>query len=691
MPQFKNREEYEKWKAEREKELEGKRRSEEELMVDKEKNDGLKDDRSHLNTKNEVTTPVEEEIEEEKHFRTYFKELKLINCPTCKSKISINAEACPKCGEPITEEIRQKEIKKVKNKNITWAIIISIVILLSLLGKYLPDSTTSTYKHHYVMSDTEKNTIISEFSNMSLESVEAFIYNINDFLSSIENKGTIQSFKETGNQQVDVILSSINFSIDKVNEEIINREKKYKNRLESLKEDEENLSDLAERMIYAPRGSEYLERLNSVREMIIDLELTINEPKSNLNDIKNNMMDVKKELNSDVEDIEKTKSNNQPETSELSFSEQAKTLKVKQDWQGLLNLAKNWTQAEPNNYKALHSLSDAYSRLGLHKKAIEIEKQIIKLKPDDTLTYHNLGFDYSKTEKYEDAIKAYKQAIRINPDDAGAHRKLAVDYFLLGRARKRVDANLVIKHLKEAIRINPDDAKAYHILGLLYQFLGQVLTVYRVDAKDALKQDAIDAFKQAIRIKPTYKDAHYQLGLAYLDTGQNNKAREEYQILKNLDSVKAKKLINKIGHSEGFQLPLKLKNFTNIKSQIEELCNEVMKKQLNDDSDEFREGCIEGYYSYNRKEKKPYYSPGSTSESYSSTQSTRKESKPYSSSTYESSSSRDIPSESAIKKLEKDEIRRKRDTLQPQLRELCLQGYDEACREYEKWEDLRRY
>ena len=79
-----------------------------------------------------------------------------------------------------------------------------------------------------------------------------------------------------------------------------------------------------------------------------------------------------------------------------------------------------------------------------------------------------------------------------------------MDYFLLGRARKRVDANLVIKHLKEAIRINPDDAKAYHILGLLYQFLGQVLTVYRVDAKDALKQDAIDAFKQAIRIKNGY-------------------------------------------------------------------------------------------------------------------------------------------------------------------------------------------
>jgi DNA-directed RNA polymerase subunit M/transcription elongation factor TFIIS len=32
----------------------------------------------------------------------------LINCPTCNNEISINAEACPKCGEPITDEKKKK-------------------------------------------------------------------------------------------------------------------------------------------------------------------------------------------------------------------------------------------------------------------------------------------------------------------------------------------------------------------------------------------------------------------------------------------------------------------------------------------------------------------------------------------------------------------------------------------------------
>lgn len=38
----------------------------------------------------------------------------LIDCPTCKSEISINAQSCPKCGEPITDEIRKKVLTKIR-------------------------------------------------------------------------------------------------------------------------------------------------------------------------------------------------------------------------------------------------------------------------------------------------------------------------------------------------------------------------------------------------------------------------------------------------------------------------------------------------------------------------------------------------------------------------------------------------
>lgn len=39
---------------------------------------------------------------------------KLIQCPSCKKKISIEAPACPSCGQPITDAIRDEAIKKEK-------------------------------------------------------------------------------------------------------------------------------------------------------------------------------------------------------------------------------------------------------------------------------------------------------------------------------------------------------------------------------------------------------------------------------------------------------------------------------------------------------------------------------------------------------------------------------------------------
>ena len=40
------------------------------------------------------------------------KDSQLFECPTCKKKISLNATQCPKCGEQITDEIREAAIKK---------------------------------------------------------------------------------------------------------------------------------------------------------------------------------------------------------------------------------------------------------------------------------------------------------------------------------------------------------------------------------------------------------------------------------------------------------------------------------------------------------------------------------------------------------------------------------------------------
>lgn len=91
-----------------------------------------------------------DKTEPEKIYRTEPKEWRptLIKCPTCKSSISINAQACPKCGETLTEEIRQEIIKKEKEsaKKLRKTLVVIGVILLTiiLLSKIFPDLSKNT-------------------------------------------------------------------------------------------------------------------------------------------------------------------------------------------------------------------------------------------------------------------------------------------------------------------------------------------------------------------------------------------------------------------------------------------------------------------------------------------------------------------------------------------------------------------
>jgi Domain of unknown function (DUF4177) len=100
MPEFKNKEEYEKWKTERIKENQTYKEKQEEEIKKKENERRIKEEEDRLKfetTKNNVT---------------------LINCPTCSNEISVNASACPKCGEPLTEQSKNTAIEKVAKEGL---------------------------------------------------------------------------------------------------------------------------------------------------------------------------------------------------------------------------------------------------------------------------------------------------------------------------------------------------------------------------------------------------------------------------------------------------------------------------------------------------------------------------------------------------------------------------------------------
>lgn len=104
MPEFKNREEYNKWKAERAKELEEKKKTEYVKQLNKK--------------------PMNSNAKQEKQSMD-----RLINCPTCGNEVSKNALTCPQCGEPTGIE---KAISKTKSKLVAGLIILALIALIAI-------------------------------------------------------------------------------------------------------------------------------------------------------------------------------------------------------------------------------------------------------------------------------------------------------------------------------------------------------------------------------------------------------------------------------------------------------------------------------------------------------------------------------------------------------------------------------
>ncbi len=216
----------------------------------------------------------------------------------------------------------------------------------------------------------------------------------------------------------------------------------------------------------------------------------------------------------------------------------------------------------PDYVTARYNIGLVYSDLNLHEEAIESLKEAIRIKSDFAEAHYNLGVTYSKIGYLQHEIESYKQAIRVKPDFADAHFNLGTAYFNLKQFKKAVEA------YKQVIQIKPDDAKAYYNLGASYHNLKQYEDAIK-SYKEAIRiepnyaeaynflgvcyfwvgagDEDMEAYKKAIKIDPNYAEAHFNLGNTYWLMWDRAAAREEYEILKNLDKELADKLLKMMG------------------------------------------------------------------------------------------------------------------------------------------------
>src|SRR5450759_5978448 len=121
-------------------------------------------------------------------------------------------------------------------------------------------------------------------------------------------------------------------------------------------------------------------------------------------------------------------------------------LEQKQDWPGMLILARVQLQREPGLSDLWFLQGYALARQGQHAEAIQSYERAIRLSPEDEGSWMALGKSQIELGQAERAIQTYRQVLRYRPESAQAYLALADLYIRQGQP------DLAIPNYSESVR-----------------------------------------------------------------------------------------------------------------------------------------------------------------------------------------------------------------------------------------------
>ena len=142
-------------------------------------------------------------------------------------------------------------------------------------------------------------------------------------------------------------------------------------------------------------------------------------------------------------------------------------LEKKQDWPGMLKLARAQLEREPTRMDWWFLQGYALARQGQHAAAIESFQKAIRISPEDESSALALGRSQSALGQMEGAIQTYRQALRYRPESAPAYLALADIYLQKGQVE------LAISNYRENVRYDPSSVQGWYSLAAAYQNTGQ--------------------------------------------------------------------------------------------------------------------------------------------------------------------------------------------------------------------------
>jgi tetratricopeptide (TPR) repeat protein len=142
-------------------------------------------------------------------------------------------------------------------------------------------------------------------------------------------------------------------------------------------------------------------------------------------------------------------------------------LDKKQDWPGLLSLARIQLEREPARPEWWFLQGYALARQGQHAEAIQSYERALALSPEDEGSWLALGQSQSELGQTERAIQTYRQALRYRPESAQSYLALGDIY------QKQGKPDLAIPNYRECVRYEPDSTQGWYGLAAAYQSTGQ--------------------------------------------------------------------------------------------------------------------------------------------------------------------------------------------------------------------------
>jgi len=142
-------------------------------------------------------------------------------------------------------------------------------------------------------------------------------------------------------------------------------------------------------------------------------------------------------------------------------------LDKKQDWAGMLSLARAELTREPERADWWFLQGYALARQGQHAAAIESYQKAVRIAPESEGAWLAMAQSQSALGQTERAIQTYRQVLRYRPESAQAYLALAELYRRDGRP------DLAIPNYRESVRYDSYSADAWQGLAAAYQQTGE--------------------------------------------------------------------------------------------------------------------------------------------------------------------------------------------------------------------------